>query len=233
MVANPPTGTTAQGFRVSIVDNKEVYKLIDNNFVGAITTGTAPTHNIPIQSVSITNHELFANSVEYTFQFYFDTTKTTLDANEYISVMFPMEYDLYLIDGKDYTCNTQLIKKIGAPDNWNTSNDSCKTNKDNTVKLPAAKKIFEATDKFVWNIQGISNPEYAQQRDSSSSGNWDWDESKANLGLKHDKWTNKFVIHAYDTSLKNITAKSYKNLNHAYVGLDYDYLQLSVNGYTA
>lgn len=77
---------------------------------------------------------LFANSVEYTFNFFLSTTSQDTDEN--LKVMFPMEFNLHLCDGADsYTCDTYLVDNLGVTEDWNTD-ESC-TATGNWVELGA------------------------------------------------------------------------------------------------
>jgi len=179
-----------------------------------------------------TNHELFANSVSYTFKFYLATT--SLDVDESLHAMFPMQYMLHLCDGNtEYTCDTSLVDNLGSTETWN-SDTGCATS-DNWVMLdPAvvngAGYTLETTDTFMWTIDGVGNPESALARTAATT--WDFDATDSDiLGTLYEGWTNKFGLYTFDASDKTYTGRSYGNLNAAYIGFDYEFdNQITVNG---
>jgi len=117
------------------------------------------------------------------------------------------------------------MDKLGVTEDWNTD-ESC-TASYNHIMLDAVAYTSEATDKFTWEISGVGNPEHALTRTAMSF--WDWDASDSSLFTLHGAWTEKFALFTYDLSAKTYTARSYGNLNAAYVGFDYMYDQINVN----
>lgn len=178
-----------------------------------------------------TNHELFASTVSYTFKFFLATT--SLDVDESLHAMFPMQYNLHLCDGNtEYTCDTSLVDNLGSTETWN-SDTGCATS-DNWVMLdPAvvngAGYTLETTDTFMWTIDGVGNPESALARTAATT--WDFDATDSDiLGTLYAGWTNKFGLYSFDASDKTYTGRSYGNLNAAYVGFNYEFdNQFTVN----
>lgn len=218
-VSNPPTQTTTQKFRVAVINSDGVYQAFDKEFAtSGVTTVAAPALNIPIKSVSATNHNLYASSVSYEFAFFLE--KTSLDTDESLHIMFPMQYSLWLCDGAEqYTCDTNLVDSTGVTEDWNTD-ESCSADY-NWVALDALAYTAETSDKFWWKIDGVSNPESALSRTGVSG--WDFDKTDTSVWpADYDYWTEKFTIFSYDLSDKTYTGRSYGNLNAAYVGFQYD-----------
>lgn len=170
------------------------------------------------------NHELFANSVTYTFDFYLEVT--TLDTDENLSIHFPYEYDLYLCDGvAEYTCDTTVMESTGDVEDWNEDN-SCAAS-GNWVMLDAKAYTTESSDHFTWEVQAVGNPESALSRTVAAA--WDFDATDADVFTLYNYWTEKWAMYSYDLSAKTYTARSYDNLNAAYVGFNHKYDQISVN----
>lgn len=170
------------------------------------------------------NHNLFASSVTYTFNFFLEDT--SLDTDEHLSVMFPMSYNLNLCDGvNEYSCSTSLTESTGDVENWN-SDSSCAAD-GNFVMLDATAYTLDTTDRFTWEITAVSNPEAAMTRTAGTA--WDFDATDSSLFTLYGAWTDKFVMHSYDLSALSYTARSYGNLNAAYCGFDYEYDQIEVN----
>jgi len=227
---NPAAGTTTQKVRVAVVNSSGVYQAIDTDFAsGGITTVAPPAKNIPIKRVTVSNHELFANSVDYQFDFFLEDA--TLDTDENLSVMFPMQYMLTVCDGvEEYDCSTNLVDSTGATEDWNT--DSKCSRSSNWVSLDAIAYTLETADKFAWTVSGVGNPEAALTR-TPASNEWDFDKTDTSVWTAdYEGWTEKFSIYSYDLSDKTYTARSYGNLNAAYVGFNYARDQLIVNSGT-
>lgn len=224
-VSNPAEGTTSQKLRVAVINSTGVYQAYNIDFISAGVTIVAPAAvNIPIASVMASSHKLFAGSNDYTFSFFLDDT--SLDTDENLKVMFPMQYDLWLCDGSEqYTCDTSLVDKTGVTEDWNTD-ESCSAS-GNWVSLDAAGYTLETTDKFTWIISGVGNPEHALTRTAATA--WDFDASDSSIFTLYGAWTEKFALFTYDLSAKTYTGRSYGNLNAAYVGFDYMYSQITVN----
>lgn len=60
--------------------------------------------------------------------------------------------------------------------------------------------------------------------------NWDFDATDSTVFGSFTRWTEKFGLFHYNTTAKNIQAKSYCNLNAGYLGFNYAKDQLIVNG---
>jgi len=228
MVMNPMEQTTTQKLKLAIVDATGAFKSINIDFANSgVIIAAPPADNIAIASVMASNHELFANSVSYTFDFYLEDT--SLDTDENLYVMFPMNYDLHLCDGvSEYTCSTELVESTGDIEDWNTDT-SCAAD-GNWVMLDAKAYTLETTDRFEWEIDSVGNPEAAMTRTAATA--WDFDATDSSLFTLYGGWTGKFEMFTYDLSDKTYTARSYGNLNAAYVGFDYGYDQIEVNSGT-
>lgn len=224
-VSNPVEGLTTQKLRVAVINSSAVYQAYNIDFNSAgVTIAAPPVNNIPIHSVTTSSHNLFAGSNTYVFNFFLDDT--SLDTDENLKVMFPMQYNLWLCDGSEqYTCDTSLVDKTGVTEDWNTD-EGCASS-GNWVMLDAVAYTLETTDRFTWEIAGVSNPEMSLTRTAGTV--WDFDASDDSLFTLYGAWTEKFSIFTYDLSDKTYTARSYGNLNAAYVGFDYQYSQISVN----
>jgi len=99
-VSNPNEQITTQKLRVAVINSTGVYQAYNVDFNSAgVTIAAPPATNIPIASVMTSSHKLFANSNTYTFMFYLEDT--SMDTDENLSVMFPMQYDLWLCDGSE------------------------------------------------------------------------------------------------------------------------------------
>lgn len=143
--------------------------------------------------------------------------------------MFPKSYDIRLDNSaSDYSCQTSLVESTGDVEKWN--DDSTCTANYNWIMLDAKAYTLEVTDLFDWEISGITNPEKAFTRTAAT--NWDFDRSDKDLNMQYHYYTEKFEMFTYDLSKKSYTGRSYCNLNSAYVGFDYAYSTISVNGGT-
>lgn len=225
-VKNPAVGTTTQKLRLGLVGSDNVYKALSLDFAGAgVTTTAAPSATVSIADVHSSDHHLFGTNVTYTFKFYVGAT--TFEADENVSVMFPMDFDLNLVDGNaEYTCDTQLVDNTGTTEDWNDDN-SCSVD-GNWVELGAKAYTLESTDRFTFEVQGVGNPESAMTRTAMTA--WDFDATDVDVnGTLYGAWSGKFCIGTYDLSAKGWTNMSYDNLNAAYVGYDYARDQLLVN----
>lgn len=60
--------------------------------------------------------------------------------------------------------------------------------------------------------------------------NWDFDATATTIFGTHDSWTNKFELYKFDSTDKIYKGKSYGNLNAAYLGFEYEYDQIIING---
>lgn len=235
MVANAASGNQATQFKVAIKGSDGAYKVNDTTFGGAVqATVAAPASNILFKSVMASSHMLFAHGIDYTFKFFL--AGTSLDTDEKVSVKFPHQYELYLADGVDkYTCETSNIDTALATatsNNWNTDTD-CATNKTNMVELDAVTSAvtYTSATEFTYIVKGVGNPEYGMNRVSSASSTWDFDDVDFTLFTDYDSWTEKFELFTYDASDNAYKSKSYGNLNAAYLGFNYQYDQMTVNGY--
>jgi hypothetical protein len=63
----------------------------------------------------------------------------------------------------------------------------------------------------------------------TAATNWDFDATDTALFGKYGYWSEKFELFTFDASDKGYTARSYGNLNAAYVGFNYKYDQVQVN----
>lgn len=141
--------------------------------------------------------------------------------------MFPMQYDLWVQDGLDtYTCDTYVDNRAGSKVEWNTD-EKCSA-MSNWIWLDAAAYTVVSGDWFTWEIQGVGNPQMGLTRTAGT--NWDFDATDTALFGTHGVWTEKYNLFTMDTSAKGYTARSYGNLNAAYLGFSYKYDQLTVNG---
>lgn len=185
----------------------------------------APVNNIQIADVMASNHYLFASAVTYTFDFYLEVT--SVDTDENLSIMFPYQYDLWLQDGvAEYTCDTQVTESTGDVEDWNEDN-SCAAS-GNWVMLDAKAYTTESTDRYRWEISAVGNPESALARTAATA--WDFDATDVSVFTTlHADWTEKWAVYSYDLSAKTYTARSYGNLNAAYVGFDHQYDEITVN----
>jgi len=140
-----------------------------------------------------------------------------------------MQYDLHLCDGADtYTCDTYLVDSTGATDNaWNTD-DQCSSS-GNWVMLDAVAYSLETADMFTWEISGLSNPESVMMSRTAATA-WDFDATDTTLFGEYEGWTEKFDLFIFDSADKGYSAKSYGNLNAAYLGFNYMHDQILVNG---
>jgi len=195
------------------------------DFSGAfVDTVAPPVKNIPIASLTATNNNLFSTA-NYEFKFFLEDV--SLDTDESLHAMFPMQYDLHLCDGAStYDCDTSLVDKTGATEDWNTD-DKCSTS-GNWVSLDDKAYTLETTDKFSWTISNVGNPEAALTRTAATA--WDFDATDSSLFTLHGSWTEKFSLFTFDTSTKLYTARSYGNLNAAYLGFSYTLDRITVNG---
>ena len=103
-INNPPEAST-DDVTIAHLDKDGEYKAISLAF-GSITT-TSPAQNLVVRSVAYTGDELFSPFVDYTFKFYLAYEMTT---NSEIKALFPPQYDLWLVDGKEaYSCSTTYL----------------------------------------------------------------------------------------------------------------------------
>jgi hypothetical protein len=83
---------------------------------------------------------------------------------------------------------------------------------------PVLSKSFTRTNKILWTVNGIPNPEWGSPRSPRSY--WDFDVTDSSIWENYAVWSSQFEFFVYNQSSKNVVARSWSNLSSGYIGLD-------------
>lgn len=148
--------------------------------------------------------------------------KTLTDSSQ-LKVLFPPQFDII---SDSFHCLGTLIDETNSTFPETTPFDSSCDMSNNALLLP----LFNHSDPLSLlrlSIEGSSLPPFGMRREGQEPELWDgsvWGELRS-------WWTGKFDVFIYQADLKSHTARTYPQLNSAYLGFRKPLKRLWVNGY--
>ena len=110
---------------------------------------------------------------------------------------------------------------------WNDEVTCTKDGSGILMSSPTEPKSFTSSDKIIWEVSNIKNPEWGESRVARNG--WDFDVTDGSVFPLHETWTDSFNFFIYSSSA--IGQRSYQNLNAAYVGYSSSKTTLEINSY--
>jgi hypothetical protein len=205
--------------------------------VGTLTGVTIRTYpaNITVKKVMTSNTRLFGSG-DYTFELY---VGTNLTSDHSLELYLPRQYDTGLArNNQAISCSLAYVNHAddsATLDEQSVSGvSSCNTN-DNWIEMgiPTGGVTTGSNIKLVYRVTSLKNPEWGYTRSNSSSQKWNFDSFDFDVYTEYARWTDQIVADLYHPADDYDIAKSYANVNGAYLGFTKRSRFLKVNNYGA